>query len=105
MKVLAILLVGAALRAALFLLLPSSILDSLRQRVELSTPFTSHKRCTVFAQIIFINHILVEECLYLLDHQYPLYDGGLCHHVRPSWCNINIPIIEIALASASCSSF
>ncbi|KAI9596477.1 GPI transamidase subunit PIG-U [Syncephalis fuscata] len=53
------------LRAGLFVFLPDSILDSISQRIELSTPLTNYHR--------------LKEGVFLYQHDISPYDGGVTH--------------------------
>ncbi|RKP27968.1 GPI transamidase subunit PIG-U [Syncephalis pseudoplumigaleata] len=60
-----ILVVALSVRLGLFALLPPSILDTIAQRVELSTPLTSYHR--------------LKEGVFLYQHGISPYDGGVTH--------------------------
>ncbi|KAI8051495.1 GPI transamidase subunit PIG-U [Syncephalis plumigaleata] len=60
-----ILVAALSLRIGLFALLPSTVLDTISQRVELSTPLTNCNR--------------LKEGVFLYQHDISPYDGGVTH--------------------------
>ena len=77
---------AAALRLLLFLGFPS-LTDFLAGRVEISTPVTGFKRCTLCSSdaVPFTssaNLLPVQEGLFLYTHNVSPYDGGVFYQVR-----------------------
>lgn len=72
---------AAAIRLLLFTSFPG-LPDILTGRVEISTPVTSFKRCKTGHWIIWVQwliRIIVQEGLYLYNHNVSPYDGGVFH--------------------------
>ena len=82
---------AAILRLALFGAFPS-LPDLLTGRVEISTPVTSFKRCTVLT-LLYTSRLaslilsIVQEGLFLHTHGVSPYDGGVFYQVLqfPKW--------------------
>lgn len=72
---------AAAVRLLLFTAFPG-LPDTLTGRVEISTPVTSFKRRKLFTNDVkgpATNFLLVQEGLFLYNHNVSPYDGGVYH--------------------------
>lgn len=74
---------AAAVRVLLFVTFPS-LPDLLTGRVEISTPVTSFKRCKIQPRCrryegSFTDKHIVQEGLFLYNHNVSPYDGGVYH--------------------------
>ena len=80
---------GVLVRLALFVSFPN-LPKILGDRVEISTPVTSFKRCKPGVQAIWLIYkpaltpSVVQEGLFLYKHGLSPYDGGVFHQVRMS---------------------
>jgi len=72
------LILSSAFLLRLLLQTQTSLPDLLTSRLEISTPITSFKRCTIF---LFLYWQIVKEGLFLYEHGVPPYNGGVCHQV------------------------
>lgn len=71
---------AAVLRLVLFTAFPT-LPDTLTGRVEISTPVTSFKRRKHYGEVVVTgsNCLLVQEGLFLYNHNVSPYDGGVYH--------------------------
>ena len=92
---------AAAVRLLLFASFPG-LPDLLTARVEISTPVTSFKRCEHLLPscIVDTNSLIVQEGLFLYNHNVSPYDGGVYHQAP-----LLLPLFSLLPSSATYPAF